>query len=54
MKSKKKEKTKSLYVPEDLGITSTDEMGLFPEDIPFTRNLGCAKNDKPKKPKTEK
>ncbi|MBY5951986.1 hypothetical protein OU792_09475 [Algoriphagus sp. NF] len=52
MSQKKKEKT----IPSDKenAFDFSDQMGLFPEDVPFGRNIGCGgkstKNDiqKPK------
>ena len=52
-KPKKSKKTKSIFLPEETEETPIQGMGLFPEEIPFTRNLGCASNSKPKNPKTD-
>lgn len=52
-KPKKSKKTKSIFLPEETEETPIQGMGLFPDEIPFTRNLGCASNSKPKNPKTD-
>lgn len=53
MGDKKPKKSKSIILPEETEGTPIQGMGLFPEEIPFTRNLGCASNSKPKNPKTD-
>ncbi|WP_268033573.1 hypothetical protein [Algoriphagus sp. PAP.12] len=53
MKSKKSKKSKSIILPKETEETPIQGMGLFPEEIPFTRNLGCASTSKPKKPNTD-
>jgi hypothetical protein len=52
-KAKKSKKLNSIILPEETEETPIQGMGLFPEEIPFTRNLGCASNSIPKKPNTE-